>query len=696
MLSSTRLKLVLKAAVLVTFALRTQAFAQQAPHDGFFTTSDGVKLHYLEAGQGETLLFIPGWLMPADIWEEQIKDLSQDYHVVALDPRSQGQSDMTPQGNDPFRRSKDLQELLDALHIDSVVLVGWSLGAFDALAYLHQFGPDRVNALVLVDSPLAAPSGPAPAQRAPFLQRFQNDREHVGPDYIWSLFKKPLPGGLYKKLEEAEERVPTDIALSVLDNTRPGDAWEPSLSVLRQISILYAITPTYASQATYLQEVDPQARVETFENCGHALFVDESKRFNSVLRDFLKQSALFPPEIPTHRHHKPSPEQTPPSSPATGVMVPKPTPIPTPSAVLKPSPIPAQVPIPPHPKPSLTFKPSSIYTFTPQWTHTPKPIPTSTFTPMPSLPTPTFQATLPPTPKPVSRHPKKPFQAPAHPIQDGFFTTSDGVKLHYLEAGQGLPLVFIPGWLLPAEIWMPQLVDLSADYHVIALDPRSQGMSDMTPQGDEPKRQARDIQELLDHLQLSSVVLIGWSHGAFHVLSYLSEFGTDRLYAFGLVDSSLGAAAAPPAANTRQGKFLLEYEKNPGPALRGFIWSLFKTPPPADFTKELNQSALRTPPAIGVSLMDNIFPGEAWQPTIQTIRQIPLFYAITPKFTYQSDYLIQVDPLAHVEIFQNTGHALFVDDPVHFNNALRDFLRAAKRYPSGWFTISKPAATPRL
>lgn len=691
---SDRLKKVVQAASLLTFVLIPPAFAQQPANDGFFTTSDGVKLHYLEAGQGETLLFIPGWLMPADIWQKQIEDLSRDYHVVALDPRSQGQSDMTTQGNDPFRRSKDVSELLDHLHIDSVVLIGWSLGAFDAMAYLHQFGADRVNGLVLVDSPLAAPSGPAPAQRSPFLQRFQSDREHVGDDYVWSLFKKPLPAAFRKKLQEAQARVPTDIALATLDNTRPGDAWEPKLSILKKISILYVITPTYASQADYLKEIDPDAQVETFENCGHALFVDEFKKFNAVLRDFLKQASLYPPATSSHK-----PKNLAMATPFQSAMVqPIPTLIPTQLPVSSPTPAPLKVRHTPRPTRTPKNTPTATPILTPTPHHhraTPKPTTTPLLTPTPYQPKPTLSLSTPIMPQQTAQKLSKPAWATSgNPIQDGYFTTSDHVRLHYLEAGTGLTLVFIPGWLLPAEVWMPQLQDLSADYHVVALDPRSQGLSDMTPQGDEPMRQARDIQELLDHLQLSTVVLIGWSHGAFHVLSYVNEFGTDRLYAFVLVDSSLGAAEAPPAPNTRQAKFIEEYKKDPEGALRGFIWSLFKIPPPAAFTKDLNQSALRTPPDIALGLMNNIYPGDKWQPTIQTIRQVPLLYAVTDKFAFQADYLTQVDPLARVEIFQNTGHALFVDDPVHFNTVLRDFLGKAKRYPSGWPTRPKPTATP--
>jgi len=100
-MSYTRLQKAAETVILLILALAVPTFAQDAAGQGFFTTSDQVRLRYLEAGQGTAILFIPGWLMPADIWEPQLRELSKEYHVVALDPRSQGQSDITPRGNDP-------------------------------------------------------------------------------------------------------------------------------------------------------------------------------------------------------------------------------------------------------------------------------------------------------------------------------------------------------------------------------------------------------------------------------------------------------------------------------------------------------------------------------------------------------------------------------------------------------------------
>jgi pimeloyl-ACP methyl ester carboxylesterase len=222
----------------------------------------------------------------------------------------------------------------------------------------------------------------------------------------------------------------------------------------------------------------------------------------------------------------------------------------------------------------------------------------------------------------------------------------------------------------------------------------------MTSQGDEPLRQARDIQELFDHLNLSSVVLIGWSHGGFQVLSYMNEFGTDRLYAACLVDSAL--AAATPVTTAAEDRFLQEFKTDRPHAVRGFVWSLFKTPPPTDFFRHLADMATRTPTDIALALMNNVFPGDAWQPNLMTICQVPLLYAVTPKYTAQSAYLSKVDPLARVEIFPNAGHALFYDEPDHFNTLLRDFLGHASLYPSSLPTHGKsrkkgaPSATPSI
>lgn len=104
-------------------------------------------------------------------------------------------------------------------------------------------------------------------------------------------------------------------------------------------------------------------------------------------------------------------------------------------------------------------------------------------------------------------------------FKGGYFTTSDGVRLHYLEAGNGPPIVFVPGWTNPAWIWERQIDHFSKSFHVVALDPRSQGESEQVTEGLYAERRSQDIKELMEHLQLPPAVLVGFSMGVAEVLS---------------------------------------------------------------------------------------------------------------------------------------------------------------------------------
>ena len=65
-------------------------------------------------------------------------------------------------------------------------------------------------------------------------------------------------------------------------------------------------------------------------------------------------------------------------------------------------------------------------------------------------------------------------------IESKYFCVSPGIELHYLEKGEGRPLVFIPGLTFSGEIFKAQLEYFSGNHRVIAIDPRGQGLSAKT------------------------------------------------------------------------------------------------------------------------------------------------------------------------------------------------------------------------
>lgn len=114
-------------------------------------------------------------------------------------------------------------------------------------------------------------------------------------------------------------------------------------------------------------------------------------------------------------------------------------------------------------------------------------------------------------------------------LQINNFTTSDGVKLSYWEAGSGKPLVFIPGWSANGAEYINVMYLLSRNYHVYVLDPRNQGLSQRVDYGTRISRFSVDMKEFAAHLGLQSADYVGWSMGASVLWSYIDLFGTQGI-----------------------------------------------------------------------------------------------------------------------------------------------------------------------
>jgi microsomal epoxide hydrolase len=257
---------------------------------GTFTTSDGVKLHYLEAGKGPAIVFVPGWTMPAWIWENQIQHFSEHYHVIALDPRSQGESEKAPEGNYMERRAKDIQELIENRKLAPVVLVGWSLAVPELLSYAEQFGGGNVRGYVLVDGitwekrdmefvgAMLGMYQQLHANRQPFTERF-----------VRSMYKKPQSEEYIARVIAASLLMPTDSAVAASLSSISRADWRPAMAKLDRPVLVMCETAIQAMTADPIKKNVPTAQVEPFADAGHALFVDDAEKFNNVLEEFVKK-----------------------------------------------------------------------------------------------------------------------------------------------------------------------------------------------------------------------------------------------------------------------------------------------------------------------------------------------------------------------------------------------------------------------
>jgi pimeloyl-ACP methyl ester carboxylesterase len=138
--------------------------------------------------------------------------------------------------------------------------------------------------------------------------------------------------------------------------------------------------------------------------------------------------------------------------------------------------------------------------------------------------------------------------APALAVEDGKFADFGGIKIHYIDRGQGEPIVLLHGGTSNLESWVSTgvVADLAKNYRVIAFDARGSGRSDKPRDPkDYGRQQALDVPRLLDALKLPRAHIVGFSLGS----STVAQLLTLRPERFLTATQAAGAGRSPKAAN---------------------------------------------------------------------------------------------------------------------------------------------------
>lgn len=277
------------------FVARAQVSAPAK--EGFADVSEGLRIHYIEGGSASsapTLVLIPGWRLSASLWKDELVEFSRSMRVIAIDPRSQGESTKTPDNNTPEQRARDLHSLLGILKVSRPVLVGWSQGSQDVSAYIQQFGGDSVAGVVLVDSPVSF--GPAEVEAHPEFAKailssisiYSNYPSDFSDGMIHSIFKKPHPELDLAALVKTSLETPTSVGIAMLVSDIFGADRRPALATLHAPALVIAsgVSPLLDVQKQMAASI-PGSKLVVVEGAGHAIFIDEPEKFHVALESFL-------------------------------------------------------------------------------------------------------------------------------------------------------------------------------------------------------------------------------------------------------------------------------------------------------------------------------------------------------------------------------------------------------------------------
>ena len=104
------------------------------------------------------------------------------------------------------------------------------------------------------------------------------------------------------------------------------------------------------------------------------------------------------------------------------------------------------------------------------------------------------------------------------------FATVNGVKLHYLVAGAGEPVILLHGYAENSHMWRPLIPELAKTHTVVAPDLRGFGQSSKPANGYDKKTMAQDVHALALSLGFKRAIVVGHDIGLMVAYAYAAQF----------------------------------------------------------------------------------------------------------------------------------------------------------------------------
>ncbi|GAP00160.1 alpha/beta fold hydrolase [Fructobacillus ficulneus] len=258
-------------------------------------------------------------------------------------------------------------------------------------------------------------------------------------------------------------------------------------------------------------------------------------------------------------------------------------------------------------------------------------------------------------------------------------TTSDGVALNYTDRpGRGPVAVLLSGYSGIQAEWMEQIPGLlDRGYRVVTMDWRSHGQSERTSKNLRISRLAVDLHELIVHLDLQDITLVGHSMGGSTIWAYLSLFGEDRLHDLVIVDES------PKLVN----------DEDWTAGIRDLTWSTFETIAPTFIKNRLTALPVdqKIKDRLKIDKVANPFNFDLtypllkdhlladWRENLADCTLPTLFVAggASPlcKEGYFHDFETMLNQESLLKVIQKSGHLPHLESPQEFNEEFYNFIR---------------------
>lgn len=255
--------------------------------EGFVHVPDGEDIWYESAGSGPAMILSHGLSGNAAGWFQQFPHFAQDHQVIIWDQRGFGRSTNRTGGHGVDAAISDQLAILDHLEIETIDLVGHSMGGFSAVG-VALARPERVRTLVLACTTAGLPrtTPPQPTNRPP-----QTTPLPLGVHP--ALAKKfasanPELSYLFQTLGTFGDRPPNDEFRAMMASYEFAESSLTALS-MPMMFLCGEIDPIAPPAAVRdVAQRFPAAPIVQIPGAGHSVYYEQPQAWNRVVGDFLR------------------------------------------------------------------------------------------------------------------------------------------------------------------------------------------------------------------------------------------------------------------------------------------------------------------------------------------------------------------------------------------------------------------------
>ncbi len=252
--------------------------------------ANGISMHYLRTGGDKpSLVLLHGLMTSGACWTPLARDLEEDYDIIMLDARGHGNSSFPSLGYCYNTLANDVLSFIEALRLDSPVLLGHSMGGMTAAVVASQ-NPKRLQGLILVDPTFLTAQRQREVYESDVLAQHRRVLNLSKEDFLAEarIRNSHRSSELIELMVQA--RFQTSIhAFEVLMPPNPDYIQLISSLDIPSLLVIGGVRALVSSvMASELAALNQHLEVVQIEEAGHGIPYDHPERLSVVVKSFLR------------------------------------------------------------------------------------------------------------------------------------------------------------------------------------------------------------------------------------------------------------------------------------------------------------------------------------------------------------------------------------------------------------------------